>query len=431
MNASELVKRITFSKAYEFLDRDPERNFLKLVDWLEKLDKSGFVAKKLPLVRKYAGDPSSNWYQLALRFWKDVDDESRKTLFTNFVINGSLLENQKIEENRKRYGCNIPWVIAMEASGGEQELSFDDMDNIVEQGKELGVYFFVFCGGDALKRAEELIALSNKNSECVFLCHAESGLIDDALASEILRVHNLVPIVAVNGVGAELDAVYGAGANAKLCEAMEILRRHKLPYGVTCQYHAGNCEQLCSEAFFDQLAAWGAKLAWFSARLPLTKNGDPAEIISPAQRELMCRRIREFRQTKPLLTMNQWTDGGMTGGCIAAGRGYFMIDRRGEALPCAYLRYADSNIHSKSLLEILRSPLFMAFYGDLGIGENPLRTCLLLDYPDRLRELLRSADCHPTEGEAQMELDALCRCCGAGAAEWAEKADGLRGDAAT
>ena len=181
MNASEMIRRITFSKAYEFLDRDPEQNFSKLIDWLEKLDKKGYVARLLPMIRKYADDPNSNWYKLAHSVWEDVDGEVRKTLFTDFLINGNALENERLMENRKKYQCNIPWVIMMDPAstcspgrGGDPaarqlNLSFDEMDSIVEQGKMLGTCFYVFSGGEPLERREELIALCNKNSDCVFM----------------------------------------------------------------------------------------------------------------------------------------------------------------------------------------------------------------------------------------------------------------------
>ena len=38
------------------------------------------------------------------------------------------------------------------------------------------------------------------------------------------------------------------------------------------------------------------------------------------QREMMYHKIREYRQTKPIFTVDFWNDGEYVGGCIAGGR---------------------------------------------------------------------------------------------------------------
>lgn len=398
MNVSELVKRITFGKAYDYLDRDPERNFLKLVNWLETLDKNGFVAKRLPLIRKYAEDADSNWYRLACSFWEDVDAEVRKTLFTNFVLNGNLLENEKLTENRKQYNCNIPWAIELDptsrcdlrcaAGEGDDELSFDKMDELIEQGKTLGTFFYFFAGGEPLLRGEDLIALCNKHEDCVFFCITNGALLDDDFAQQLLRVRNMIPILMLDGFARETDARRGDGTFEKLRCAAELLRGEKLPFGLYVCCTAQNWETVSGEAFFDEMVAWGAKAALFAPYLPGREDARAEYILTAEQRVKLCAALTRLRETKPLLILDFCLSGILTEGCIAAGRGYCRVSAAGNVEPCAFLPCSDTNVRTATLLDAYRSPLFQAFRARQPFGADPMRPCPLLDHTDLLGELL-------------------------------------------
>lgn len=52
------------------------------------------------------------------------------------------------------------------------------------------------------------------------------------------------------------------------------------------------------------------------------------------------------------------------------------------------IHYSDSNIREKTLLEVLRSPLFMAYHDDQPFNENHLRPCPMLENPELLREMI-------------------------------------------
>ena len=89
------------------------------------------------------------------------------------------------------------------------------------------------------------------------------------------------------------------------------------------------------------------------------------------QRKYMRERVREIRNMshgKGIFTMDFQNDGEYVGGCIAGGRNYFHINANGDAEPCVFIHYSTANIRTSSLLEILHSPLFMAY---LGVCETP------------------------------------------------------------
>lgn len=85
---------------------------------------------------------------------------------------------------REKYKCNVPWLILMDPTsacnlhctgcwaaeyGNRLNLTFDEMDNLICQGKEMGIYFYMFTGGEPLVRKADLIRLAQKHYDCAFL----------------------------------------------------------------------------------------------------------------------------------------------------------------------------------------------------------------------------------------------------------------------
>ena len=53
-----------------------------------------------------------------------------------------------------------------------------------------------------------------------------------------------------------------------------------------------------------------------------------------------------------------------------------------------FIHYSDSNIREKTLLEVLQSPLIMAYHDGQPFNENHLRPCPMLENPELLREMI-------------------------------------------
>ena len=105
----------------------------------------------------------------------------------------------------------------------------------------------------------------------------------------------------------------------------------------------------------------------------------------------MIDRIRYLRSEKsdiPFYPMDFQNDGEFVGGCIAGGRNYFHINSAGDAEPCVFIHYSNANIHDSSILEILHSPLFMAYHNGQPFNKNHLRPCPMLENPELLRQMV-------------------------------------------
>ena len=439
---SDGIKRFGLSMAYDYIEKNPEKNIARLMEWVDRFAGEGpdTFPQQRAAVRNVVNDPSSNWYQLIMRIFRDTDNDVLKTFFTNFVLNANLIGWKVQEENRKKYNCNVPWAILLDPTsacnlhctgcwaaeyGNKLNLSFDEIDDIIVQGKELGIYMYIYTGGEPLVRKNDLIALCNKHSDCVFLSFTNATLIDEAFADEMLRVKNFIPAISLEGDELRHDARRGAGAFERTERAMRILKQKKLPFGFSCCYTSQNIDKLSSAEFFDEMIDYGASFAWFFHYMPVGNDAVPELMPNPWQREQMYHRIREFRGSKAIFTLDFQNDAEYVGGCIAGGRNYLHINANGDVDPCVFIHYSDSNIREKRLLDCLRSPLFMAYHDGQPFNENMLRPCPMLENPEKLRAMVEKTGAHSTDLQSPESVEHLCGKCDAYAANWKGTADRL------
>ena len=173
----------------------------------------------------------------------------------------------------------------------------------------------------------------------------------------MLRVKNFVPAISLEGFEEANDSRRGEGCYSKVTNAMKLLKEHKLPFGVSTCYTSKNYSDITSEEFFDLMVDSGALFAWFFHYLPVGKDAVTELLPNPEQREVVKDRIRGFRNTKPIFTIDFQNDAEYVGGCIAGGRNYLHINAKGDVEPCVFIHYSDCNIHEMSLLGALKNPL--------------------------------------------------------------------------
>ena len=442
MDTSNKIVRYGLKKAFGYIERDPEENLPKLMDWVDRFAPAGsrgFPVQRAAF-RKVIEDPDCAMHKLMYRIFTETDKEVLKATFENFIINGNLVGWPRQEELREQYGCNIPWAILLDPTsacnlhctgcwaaeyGNKLNLSFDEIDSIITQGKELGVYIYIYTGGEPMVRKDDLIALCRKHSDCQFLCFTNATLIDEDFANAMLDVKNFIPAISVEGFESATDARRGRGTYGKVVETMSLLKRKKLPFGISCCYTSQNFESISSDEYFDQMIEWGASFVWYFHYMPIGNDAVPDLLPTPDQQEFMYYKIREARREKPIFAMDFQNDGEYVGGCIAGGRRYFHINANGDCDPCVFIHYSNANIRDMSLLDVLRSPIFMAYHDGQPFNDNHLRPCPMLENPEKLMEMVEKTGAHSTDLQSPESAEHLCEKCREYAGNWEPSADRL------
>ena len=442
MDTSNKAVRMGLKTAFSYLGKNPDENIPKLMKWTDRLagDGENSFKKHRDVIRNVINDPDCNMHKLIWSLWDDIDSHVLEKAFENFALNAVLLGWKKEEELRKKYDCNIPWAILLDPTsacnlhctgcwaaeyGNKLNLSFDEIDSIITQGKELGVYFYIYTGGEPLVRKNDLIAICHKHNDCMFLTFTNGTLIDDDFTEAMLEVGNLIPALSVEGFESSTDARRGKGTYQKVVRAMNLLKEKRLPFGISCCYTAQNVDSISSEEYIAQMVEWGAKFVWYFHYMPVGNEAVPELMPSVEQRKYMYHRVREIRASQPIFAMDFQNDGEYVGGCVAGGRRYLHINAAGDIEPCVFIHYSDANIRKTSLLEALQMPLFKAYHAGQPFNENHLRPCPMLENPEKLRAMIDSTDAHSTDLQSPESAEHLCAKCEQYAADWAAAAEEL------
>ena len=442
MGAMDKAKRAAMAAAVNtalsYLSKDPEQNIPKLMDLVDRFSPDGWYEGQRSAIRNAIRE-KGNWWQLIERVY-ELDPGVRDVFFRNFIVNASLNGSAIQEDIAKRENCNVPWAVLLDPTsacnlhctgcwaaeyGNKLNLTLEDIDSIIRQGKELGIYMYIYTGGEPLVRKADLMKLCEMHLDCEFLSFTNATLIDEDFCREMLRVKNFIPAISLEGFEEANDSRRGPGVYEKVTHAMALLKEHNLPFGISACYTSVNYNDISSEKFFDHMIDLGALFVWFFHYMPVGNDAVPALMPTPEQRETVYRRIRGFRETKAIFSLDFQNDAEYIGGCIAGGRHYLHINANGDVDPCVFIHYSNCNIHDCTLMEALKSPLFQAYHDNQPFNDNMLRPCPMLENPERLQELVKATGAHSTDLQSPESAEHLCEKCVQYAANWKPSADRL------
>ena len=439
MNIGNRLKRFGIEQTFKFVYKDPEPNLRKLMDWADGLSK-GTLPSQRKAIREAIENQDHPFHEYILHMFRDMDPRMMATLVSNFFVNANLATSALQDELRKKYDCNIPWAILLDPTsacnlhctgcwaaeyGNKLNLTFDEIDDIIRQGKELGIFMYIYTGGEPLVRKADLIRLCEKHNDCIFLAFTNGTLIDEKFADDMLRVCNFIPAISLEGFEEATDSRRGEGVYQKVVHAMELLRSRKLPYGISCCYTSANYDDITSEAYYDKLIEMGVFFVWYFHYMPVGNDAVPELMPTPEQLELVYRRLCKYRSEKPLFALDFQNDARFVGGCVAGGRYYLHINANGDVDPCVFVHYSDSNIREKTLLECLQGPLFKSYHDTMPFNDNMYRPCPMLENPQYIRKMVNETGAKSTDLQSPETVEHLTDKTIPYAERWIPKADEL------
>ena len=446
-NLSHDLQRKAFSLAIDqtlcHVNKDREKGLLQILDLAQKFMGDNFTKESYEGAKKMIQNPDGKWMQYVNRLLDEVDPHVAKMTALNLGYEAAFRGTKTIREMRKVHKCNIPWLILMDPTsacnlkctgcwaaeyGHKLNLSFEDMDSIITQGKELGTYLYMLTGGEPLVRKDDIIKLCEKHNDCEFHAFTNGTLIDEAFCEEVRRVGNLSFSISLEGFEAVNDLRRGTGVFDKVMHAMDLLKKYGLIFGTSICYTSKNIETVTSDEFLDMIIEKGCRYAWYFHYMPVGNDAAIDLLPSKEQREYMYHRVREirgFEGGKQIFAFDFQNDGEYVGGCIAGGRNYCHINPNGDVEPCVFIHYSSANIHDVSLLEALKQPLFMAYHENQPFNNNHLRPCPMLENPEILQRMVKESGAKSTDLQSPESAEHLCGKCAEYACQWKEKADEL------
>jgi len=285
------------------------------------------------------------------------------------------------------------------------DLPYEVWRDVIAEVRDMGVTLITLTGGEPFLRESEDRFISRIAAEFPtlgFLVYTNATMITEDVARRLGDLGNVFPGISTEGSVSESDSRRGAGYSRNASLARERLARFGVVYGFSATVTRRNAAIVSSDAFIDERIAEGDLFGWFFLLQMIGRRPDPSLLVTPEQRGFLREQIYRWRKLrKPIFIGDFWNDGFLTGGCIAAGRGYFHIYSNGDISPCVFSPVACANLLEvrsgngpyASLADVVNShPLFVHFREKQKEITDPRAPCPLFDHPEKFRDACRKAD---------------------------------------
>lgn len=374
-----------------------------------------------------------NLFGVIERGFLKLSPKVRKAIVNNLIINNMETATVKKMQFEKEHGYPPPalFVISptmacnLECTGcyafmydRGKGLDNETIDDILYQAKDIGIHFITISGGEPFTRKEDMLRMARKHDDIFFQFYTNATLIDEDLATELAELGNIAPAISVEGFREQTDARRSCkqgSVHDKVVKAMHLLREKGVFYGFSFTAVRNNHDVLLGrvkdketgksfiEYWMDEHGAW---FGWIFNYIPIGRNPDMDLMPTPEQTDERGKFVKGLR-SRGYLVSDFWTDGYLSGEsvCIAGGRNYFHINSKGDVEPCVFAHYTvpGNNVKEKRLIEILNSDYFRSIRERR--FENPLRPCMLIHDPQRLREDHEKFCLKDTDGEPSLVIN--------------------------
>ncbi len=279
--------------------------------------------------------------------------------------------------------CNHATVDAEPVS----QLTAAEWLRIFEEADDLGISFILLAGGEPMLR-RDIIEAAGRKPDILFPIFTNGTFMDEKYFDLFDRCRNLIPIMSIEGGREMTDSRRGPGIYDRLIANMDELKKRGLIFGTSVTVTTENIREVSSDAFLKKLSDQGCKAVIFVEFVPVTEESSE---LAPGEEErafLHGEIIRLRRDHPEMVYISFPGDEKSSGGCVAAGRGFFHINSHGGAEPCPFSPYSDVNIRCTSLRDALHSPLFLALQkGDILLDDHQ-GGCVLYEKRELVEQIL-------------------------------------------
>ena len=273
------------------------------------------------------------------------------------------------------------------AAVASDELTGSQWEDIFTQAEELGVSFVLLAGGEPMARMDVLEA-AGRHTKILFPVFTNGTMLAGGKAEIFLRSRNLIPIISIEGGREVTDRRRGDGVYDQLHKAMKLLKQERRLFGVSVTVTSENLREVTSAEFIRNMKDNGCKGIIFVEYVPA--DGKSWHLsLNGKEREVLARTLEQLRRDEEqMLILSFPGDEKESGGCLAAGRGFFHINAAGQAEPCPFSPYSDTSLMRTGLREALRSPLFLKLKDEGILRKTHTGGCVLFEQEQSVKKCL-------------------------------------------
>lgn len=267
------------------------------------------------------------------------------------------------------------------------QLSGEEWKNIFDEAEDLGVSFILLAGGEPLLRWDVMEEASKKPG-ILFPIFTNGTFIGEKYLDLFDTHRNLVPVISIEGDREKTDSRRGDGVYDSVVSVMNELKARDIIFGASVTVTTENLKEVTSDDFLKSLSKRGCKLVIYVEYVPVTEESRELALDDSEREYLINEVVRVREQHQDMVFVSFPGDEKGSGGCIAAGRGFFHINSHGGAEPCPFSPYSDVNVRNTSLRDALHSRLFQVLKDEDILADDHKGGCVLFEKRKQVETLL-------------------------------------------
>lgn len=281
-------------------------------------------------------------------------------------------------------GCYSRQNNATSDCAPKNQLTAGEWERIFSEAEDLGISFILLAGGEPLMR-RDVIETAAKFPDIVFPIFTNGVFVSDDYFNLFDKHRNLIPVLSIEGDRTATDSRRGEGIYDRQMKNMQRLKKSGGLFGASVTVTRENISQVMSEDFISGLSDMGCRLVIFVEYVPADQS---TENLAPddSDREFMESRLNVMcDKYRDMILLSFPGDEKSSGGCLAAGRGFFHINSHGDAEPCPFSPYSDTNIRNTTLRQALDSGLFRKLHDSGVLLSDHTGGCVLFQHQEFVR----------------------------------------------
>ena len=294
---------------------------------------------------------------------------------------------------RCNYSCQGCWV----STKKDTSLPVSTVQNIIDQSKEHGSYYFGLMGGETFLY-EGLYDILSNNPDCYFQIFTNGSFLTKNAALKLKQMGNITPVISIEGLEAVSDERRRAkNVYASAIDALSNCVDAKLFTGVAASICQSNFEQLVNPEFLQGLIDMGACYVWYYIYRPVGSNPCPELALNKKQVLSLRRFLVESRIKFPIIIVDTYWDAQGRAVCPAA------MGLSHHVSPGGYLEFCPPVQFSKDRLvdgtdfadKIVQSQFLSNLRSNVA---HETRGCIFMEDPQLLHKWMTDANALDSTG---------------------------------
>lgn len=200
---SRMLVATVVKKALKDIKESPERGIRNLVDMALQFSAGRFQKNFFAATQTMLQNENSAYYGLVRDVVTHVDTDRLFTFGMNLGYNGCTAGAQRIRENERRLGFNIPWTVTLQVKEDQLVENQARYHAVICEGEELGIYTWMLFAREQPQTALSLVR-EHPDSAFILFCQPEDVTAD--FLDEAEKLYHLMLVIRYDESAGDLCA---------------------------------------------------------------------------------------------------------------------------------------------------------------------------------------------------------------------------------